>query len=383
MKSVFIIFFITTLLVYGSANVYIFIRGYQALPNLAPVKISYTVIFLFAALSFMVGMFFPRLLNIGIPYFISWIGLLWFALVLYLFMGTLLVDIVRLLNHFFNFLPSILHTHYNTVKLITASSIFVISSLILLCGYINAATPKLKHVEINLNAGSGSLEKLECLFMTDVHLGTIINQKRLSKIIEISNSVNPDIVLLGGDIVDQHINQLIERNLGAMKTQFLSKYGVFGVLGNHEYFGGYKSVVEYFEKYDVKFLRDEFVVIDDSFILAGRHDRDMPRFLNTERKSLNEFIPSDRTLPVILLDHQPIVDEAVKEKISLQLSGHTHDGQMWPMSLITDYIWKISYGHKKIEDTHFFVSCGVGTWGPPIRIGNRPEIVHITINFVD
>ena len=383
MKSVFIIFFVTTLLVYGSANAYIFIRGYQALPASTPIKISYSVIFLFVALSFLVGMFFPRLLNLSIPYFISWIGLIWFALVLYLFMGALLVDIVRLFNYFFNFLPSVLHSHYNIIKLITAASILIISSMILVCGYINAASPKLKHIVIDLKAGSSSLKKLECIFMTDVHLGTIINQKRLSKIIDISNSVDPDIVLLGGDIVDQHISQVIERNLGDLKAKFKSKYGVFAALGNHEYFGGYESVIEYFDKYGVKFLADEFVVIDNSFILAGRHDVQSERILNTKRKPINEIIPSNNSLPVILLDHQPIIDEAVKEKISLQLSGHTHDGQMWPLSLITDYMWKIAYGHKQIEDTQFFVSGGVGTWGPPIRIGNRPEIVNITINFVE
>jgi predicted MPP superfamily phosphohydrolase len=299
-------------------------------------------------------------------------------------MGALLVDIVRLLNYFFHFLPSSLYRNYGVVKLITACSIFTISFIIIVFGCINAASPKLKKLELDIKANSSPLKKLECIFMSDIHLGSIINRDRLSNIIDISNSVNPDIVLLGGDIVDQHINHIIDRNLGDVMTNFKSKYGVFAVLGNHEYFGGYESVIEYFEKYNIKFLVDIFIPIENSFIIAGRHDASSERLFKTKRKSINEIVSNNRRLPIILLDHQPInLDEAVKEKISLQLSGHTHDGQIWPMSFITNHIWEIAYGYKKIEDTQFYVSSGVGTWGPPVRVGNRPEIVHITINFVD
>jgi predicted MPP superfamily phosphohydrolase len=329
-------------------------------------------------------MFFPRAFNIEIPNWLVWMGFFWFAMILYLFIGIFLVDIVRLLNYFFDFLPSSLFRNYDTVKLITACSVFMISLITVIFGYINAASPQLKKLEVDIKANASKLKKLECIFMSDIHLGTIINHDRLSKIIEISNSINPDIVLLGGDILDQHISHVIDRDLGDVMVNFKSKYGVFAVLGNHEYFGGYKAAIEYFEKYNVKFLTDAFTTIDNSFIVAGRHDASSERILNAKRKSINEIVSDNRQLPIILLDHQPVnLAEAVKEKISLQLSGHTHDGQLWTLTFITNRVWELAKKKKKVDDTQFYVSSGVGTWGPPIRVGNKAEIVHITINFVD
>ena len=90
----------------------------------------------------------------------------------------------------------------------------------------------------------------------------------------------------------------------------------------------------------------------------------------------------DRSKPVILLDHQPFnLEKSVKEGVDLQLSGHTHHGQLWPLNYITSAIYEVSTGYRKIENTHFYVSTGFGTWGPPIRLGNRPELVNIILKF--
>ena len=90
----------------------------------------------------------------------------------------------------------------------------------------------------------------------------------------------------------------------------------------------------------------------------------------------------DKACPVILMDHQPFrLDEAARNGIDLQLSGHTHHGQMWPFNFITKKMYELSWGYLKKENTHIYVSCGVGTWGPPVRIGNRPEIVNVRLRF--
>ena len=92
----------------------------------------------------------------------------------------------------------------------------------------------------------------------------------------------------------------------------------------------------------------------------------------------------DKNLPMILMDHQPVhLEEAEKAGMDLQLSGHTHHGQLWPFNFITKKVYELSRGYKKKGDTQYYVSCGVGTWGPPIRTGNRPEIIALTITFVD
>jgi len=134
----------------------------------------------------------------------------------------------------------------------------------------------------------------------------------------------------------------------------------------------------------VRFLRDEAVLVDGAFHLAGREDRSVRRFNGHRRKDLGRILDGlDRRYPVILMDHQPLgLHEAVQNGVALQVSGHTHNGQLWPVNWITRRIFEISYGYGKIGDTHVYVSNGYGTWGPPVRTVNRPEIVHLRIHLV-
>ncbi|HET7152240.1 MAG TPA: metallophosphoesterase, partial [Candidatus Kapabacteria bacterium] len=112
-------------------------------------------------------------------------------------------------------------------------------------------------------------------------------------------------------------------------------------------------------------------------------DLSIKGFAGKQRKPLEELMRSvDKQRPVILMDHQPFrLEEAVQNGVDLQLSGHTHHGQLWPFNFITKRMYEVSWGYKKKENTHFYVSCGAGTWGPPIRTGNTPEIMHIRLSF--
>jgi len=130
-------------------------------------------------------------------------------------------------------------------------------------------------------------------------------------------------------------------------------------------------------------LQDSTVNIENRFLLAGRKDYSSARFGNVKRKALVEILPDTiPLLPVILLDHQPQkLSEAVENKIALQLSGHTHHGQLWPFGYLTARIFQVSRGLQKIGDSYFFVSTGYGTWGPPVRTGNHPEMVVINLRL--
>jgi len=125
------------------------------------------------------------------------------------------------------------------------------------------------------------------------------------------------------------------------------------------------------------------LVVKNSFTIVGREDRSYNRGSARRRKSLEELMKGvDRSLPVILMDHQPFaLEEAVSHSVDLQLSGHTHHGQLWPFNFITKRVYELSWGYLKKGATHIYVSCGVGTWGPPVRTGNRPEIVNIKLSF--
>jgi len=158
---------------------------------------------------------------------------------------------------------------------------------------------------------------------------------------------------------------------------------VFAVTGNHEYIGGVEEACAYLTAHNVVMLRDQAVKVNGSFFLVGREDRSANRNKSRQRKSLEELMRNvDRRYPVILMDHQPFrLEDAVNQGIDLQLSGHTHHGQLWPISYIIQAIYQVGWGYRKIAGTHIYVSNGVGTWGPPIRIGNRPEILNIRLQL--
>jgi predicted MPP superfamily phosphohydrolase len=124
-------------------------------------------------------------------------------------------------------------------------------------------------------------------------------------------------------------------------------------------------------------------LFDDSFYVVGREDLTINQFTNLKRKELSEIVEGiDPSKPMILLDHQPAkLEQAEKNGIDLQLSGHTHNGQLWPFNFITRMVYELSWGYKQKGSTHYYVSSGVGGWGPPIRTVNRPEIISILLNF--
>jgi predicted MPP superfamily phosphohydrolase len=161
--------------------------------------------------------------------------------------------------------------------------------------------------------------------------------------------------------------------------------GVFAVLGNHEYFGGHiEEYIKRLEDIGIRVLRDETVLVADSFYLVGRKDKAAESFTSEGRLPLTKLVSSlNRTLPILVMDHQPHhrLDEAAASGIDLLMSGHTHRGQMAPNHMITRRIFELDWGYARKGTMHAIVSSGFGTWGPPIRIGSRSEIVEITITF--
>lgn len=191
--------------------------------------------------------------------------------------------------------------------------------------------------------------------------------------------LNPDIILFIDDVIDEVPMPVIEMNMGAPLRELKAPLGKYVVTGNHEFIGGIKKCASYIESLGIRLLRDEIILIGNSFLLAGRDDRDSYRFTGIKRKNLEEIFDANKDLPVI---HQPFyLAKAEKLGVDLQLSGHTHHGQLWPLNYITKAIFELSWGYMKKGNTHYYVSCGYGTWVPQIRIGNRPEILNITLSF--
>jgi predicted MPP superfamily phosphohydrolase len=218
---------------------------------------------------------------------------------------------------------------------------------------------------------------------SDIHLGTIVCKSKLERIVERINALEPDLVLLPGDVVDEDIGPVIRNNLGETLRKIRSRFGVVAITGNHEYIGGVEPASKYLVEHGITMLRDSSITINDSIIIVGREDISIRGFTGKVRKPLNELMSGlDKSYPIILMDHQPFhLEEAEINGVDLQLSGHTHHGQLWPFNFITKKVYELSWGYKKKGNTHYYVSCGVGTWGPPVRTGNRPEIVNLKLKF--
>jgi hypothetical protein len=314
---------------------------------------------------------------------LAFIGGLWFAAMLYFLLAIVAIHFIGFVLQFINPVRELLDQN----PIITAAFVFGFSvsivGVLILVGYVNAMSPRVKQLKIDLANKHTKLEKLHIVFASDIHLGHVIGKRSLKKILTIINGLKPDLVLFPGDLVDEELKPVVDKNLGEMFTILNPKYGVFAVTGNHEYIGGVSNAVYYLSQYGIRFLRDEMINIDNQFYVMGREDVSSAAFNGKKRASIKEILNGyDDLLPIIMMDHQPIaMNEAAENRIDLQVSGHTHHGQIWPLHAITKKVFKLSWGYTKIMDSNFYVSSGVGSWGPRVRIGNFPEVVSIEISF--
>ena len=381
----FIIFIAIVFAIYFAVNFYVYKRGMQAMPAGSPFKTYYVILFVLFASSFWIGRILERFYLSTISEIFVWIGAFWLAYIAYLVLGALLLDILRLANHFAGFFLAFVTRDYAKTKFYTAIGIFAISTIVIFLGFLNARNPKIKTLELTMPKKSSSLKELNITMASDIHMGTIISNGWIKKIVSGINSTNPDIILLPGDIIDEDLAPVIKKNMGEELKGLKAKYGVYGITGNHEYIGGAAAAVKYLEEHNIKVIRDSAVTIENDFVIIGREDRSINQFSGRTRKTLAEIMKGvDKTLPNISMDHQPFdLQEAQNNGVDLQLSGHTHHGQLFPFNFITKMIYEVSWGYKQKGNTQYYVSCGVGGWGPPVRTGSAPEIVNIKIKFVE
>ena len=384
MKKInFVIFFSVALSVYALINYYIFIREWEAGGFQSAWRTVYVAAFLLLSISFIAGRILERVTLSWFSSTLVLLGSFWLAAMVYFLLFAFAIDIIRLLNFIVPFFPSFLTVNPERTKEITSFAIIVVVLVIVLGGYINARTPIIKTLELSISKNGRTIKSLNIAVASDIHLGTIVCKSKLERIVQHINSLNPDLVLLPGDVVDEDIGPVIRNNLGETLRKIRSKYGVFAITGNHEYIGGVEPACRYLAEHGITMLRDASVKIGDGLYVVGREDISIRGFTGKTRKPLSELMAEvDKSYPVILMDHQPFrLAEAEANGVDLQLSGHTHHGQLWPFNLITKKVYELSWGYKKKGSTHYYVSCGVGTWGPPIRTANRPEIINIKLQF--
>lgn len=380
----FIIFYSIVLSIYGLVNYYIFSRGLHSLPVESRIRPWYIGIFLFLSLSFVAGRFLERHYQSLITDVLVWSGSFWLAAMFYFLLAVILIDIIRLVNWGLPFLPATWSSQPGGFRQMLMLGVVAIVGLAILAGHINTLFPRTRHLSLDIPTGTGKAGQMKMVMVSDIHLGTLIGPRRISKMVETINALKPDLIVMAGDIVDEDLKPVLRNNTGEYLKRLQAPHGVFGITGNHEYIGGAEEAAEYLTAHGIILLRDSVAKVNDSFYLVGREDRESERFAGLRRKPLEQLLSDlQPEYPVFLLDHQPYHPEQnASLGINLQMSGHTHNGQIWPLNYITKLVFPVSYGYALIEDMHLYVSNGFGSWGPPVRIGNRPEIVVFQLNFV-
>jgi len=378
-----IIFYSVFILIYLLINYYIFIRGWQGLStaSLSIFRTIYLIVFVIMTWSFMLARFTGKIFPMKAVRVFSYLGGIWLGAMLYFVLLIVLLDLFRGILNLFSLFPDTMTNHWELVKFITFLTVLLIVLILLIIGSINANKIKVTRINIDINKFVPDLKELHIVFASDMHLGHVIGKNTLRRIITTINNLRPDLVLFPGDIVDEEIDPVINNDLGRFFNELDPPLGVFAATGNHEYIGGAEKAVAYLEQYGIQFLRDEIITLNNMVCMVGREDWNMTTFAGKKRKPLGDILNEcDQKLPVIVMDHQPVsLAEAVENDVDLQISGHTHNGQMWPLNYLTKRIFKMSWGYKKVENTHFYVSCGAGTWGPRMRIGGFGEVVSIRL----
>jgi len=378
----FIVFLTVALAVYGLSNIYLIKRLGRALP---PSGFWRTFILVFAiacAAGFIGGRIVigrhPGLageiaLIIGYVYLALWNVSLWL---------TLFYDFLRLIDKPLRFFPAVLRNDAAAGGGVAFRYILGTAAVICLFGAWNAARPRIRTETIDIAKTAGDLRELKIAVASDFHLSPVLRGRFLDRVLSKIRAFEPDLVLLPGDIAGEDVPAGDRDRITASFRALQPKFGVFACTGNHEYFGDLERNLETLRRGGVRFLQDEAELVGGAFYVVGRKDR-MTLRMGGAREPLKTLVGGlDAAKPRIVLDHQPInLAEAAEAGVDLLLSGHTHNGQMFPISLINHFIYENNHGLIRKGDTWIDVTSGAGTWGPPVRIGTVAEVVHITVRF--
>ncbi|MFP4482269.1 MAG: metallophosphoesterase [Thermovirgaceae bacterium] len=378
-------FLLIFLALYGIANWYITSRVFRILPLRGPWKLFSLSLWLFLVFAFPVGRLCTAFCRSTFSDWMLWLGSWYLGAMVYSLFFFAIIDLLRFLSHLWLRLKSpdsknqIKLPERHRLRLLAAYSLFII--FVVTAGHYNAIRPVVRSYELSLPQRSDG-GTVRVALVSDIHGGIMVDNHWLQRIVKTINETAPDVVLLAGDTVDGNVTHSQEERLSEVLAELSAPLGVYAVPGNHEYYTDTEEAVHAIESGNVTVLLDEAVEIEGLFILAGRKDIAAEQF-GEKRKSLEGILTeTGNALAVIVMDHTPVnLEEAAEAGIALQVSGHTHRGQLFPFNFITGMLFEQDWGFLRKKDTLFYVSCGAGTWGPPIRTSSRPEVVLFDITF--
>ncbi|MGG5506333.1 MULTISPECIES: metallophosphoesterase [unclassified Myroides] len=362
--------FVGIFVAYFLANIYLGIRVYPLVEQaLWSVQVMYVVGVIFLILSPL--LFFAFRKRVGVPEaaILYKVGTGWLMLIIYSFLLALLGEVVLVFAG-----KSLIHIRPEGLAIAKLHAFFIVggTAIIALIGNFNYY--KKKVITLELETEKPLDQPIKMVVLSDLHLGHAISRKELKRWVNFINQQEADIVLFAGDIIDNSLLPLTYYKLDELLREIKSKHGVYACLGNHEYLANVEMSLAFLKESNITILRDEVVNIGQ-LQLIGRDDKSNPH-----RKALSDLMQPDSSKVQIVLDHQPYdLAKAAEQHVDFQFSGHTHRGQVWPFSWITDYLFEQSHGYLKKEHTQYYISSGLGIWGGRYRIGTQSEYVVVTL----
>jgi predicted MPP superfamily phosphohydrolase len=370
-------FLLIVLVIYTLPNIYVYFRIKKLFTDDRHKKI-FTIIYILFALAFPMAEVLSHNTSLApVKYFLV-IGFYSLPFLLYLFLFVLFSDMLRGINRLLKIVPAAV-IHGRKFRMTVLGMLFVFPAIIVIIGSVHLNTIRVNEYHVDVPRRSALIKHLKIAMAADFHLGQMTDKHFLEKFTARINSLNPDILLMPGDIVEGHRDDGDLAGFARLFRQIKTKYGVYASPGNHESHGR-TDKLEFFASAGINLLADTSVVVDHSFCLVGRNDRH-----SNNRKSIDELLDNiPGHLPVIVLDHRPTdIEQVSKRGVDIQLSGHTHNGQLFPLNYIIMNLYELAWGYKKIRGTHFFVTSGIQVWGPPVRTAGDSEIMVIHVDFTD
>lgn len=375
-----IVLFVLMLLLFGGINLYLSCSIHRCLRYVFPhLSIGYVISFFLLMTLVMILGFVRSMLPIpsSLRNVLGTASSYWMGVFVYLLMYMLLADGLYLI--FKCFLPF----SRLRVLLALAAVVFALGT----SGYGVWHANDLQHVSYDVALPSNeSMEETKLVLISDLHLGAAGSERRLEKIVQSINALQPDIICIAGDFFDNDFYAIRspQKAAHALK-QLQAAHGIYVCPGNHDSGQTVAEMLRFWEECGIQLLADEYVIIDDRFVLAGRLDASpIGGFDGRKRTALETFlVDAPKDLPVIVMDHNPASASSYGSGVSLVLSGHTHKGQIFPGSLFTRRMFDVDHGHWQKDPTspHIIVSSGIGTWGMPMRVGTDSEIVTVNLYF--
>jgi predicted MPP superfamily phosphohydrolase len=373
------LFLLTFFSVYGGVHAYAFWKARAALDfgwkgGLALALFMITMILspIFVRLSERAGLE-------SLPRVLAYISYFWMGILFVFFSVSLVLDIYRLFVLAAGF---VIQRDIDSI-MISARALFTISLvssiLVNFYGYFEARDIRTEKILIKTSKIPEGVERIRIVQISDVHIGLIVREERLKRILSKVKEAKPDILISTGDLVDGQINNL--QGLAEPLKEIRSRYGKFAVTGNHEYYAGLSHTLDFTKRAGFKVLRGEVQSLPIGIHIAGVDDP------TGERYGLNKNITEKELLSnpgregfTILLKHRPLIDQDAAGLFDLQLSGHVHKGQIFPFNLLTYLHYPVRAGHNSLASgSSIYVSRGTGTWGPPVRFLAPPEVTVIDL----